>query len=80
MTTLSAVLEPVRYTRSCKWCGHWVTEHGRHRADGSFDAWSVLVTEAEIDLAIKRAAVFRHRSVVRYNIALGKHSGTYEPD
>lgn len=61
---------------------------GRHDLDGRFDATSVEVTKAEIDAAIIAAARTRGRieielrspdlrARVRYNIALGKHTGVY---
>lgn len=66
-------------TKLCKWCGHYVTE-GSHHTNGDFDQFSVTVTEEEINRALRNGGVVRPRSKVRYNIALGKHSGVYNPE
>lgn len=64
----------------CSWCFDRCYE-GWHSRDGRFDPWSVEVTEEEIDAALTRQYWphgSRDRNRVRYNIALGRHSGVRE--
>ena len=72
-------------TRWCYWCGH-LTDVGGHYPDGSFNPYSVPVSAEEIDAAINAHVrkgharpSFDSRQRTAYAIALGKHSGSYNP-
>lgn len=88
MVAAVRVCTPVRVF--CPWCGGGRYE-GKHRRDGSFDPSSVVVTDYEIDRAIRANEThgmsggkpwFSHpdRERTRFNIALGKHCGSYEQE
>lgn len=85
MTTAIAIRTEKETARWCRFCGH-VTYGGSHRADGSFDPSSVEVTDREIMLAVIRSPMSKsesttaRRAKARYAIALGKHSGVYQPE
>ena len=87
MTLAVAIERPnVSLSRWCKWCGHAVTDQGRHHPDGKFDPLSVHVSEGEIMLAVIRSPMSKTESTVarrakaHYAIALGKHIGVYQPE
>ena len=70
---------PVRVSW-CYSCG--AVGPGWHDGNGDFDQWSVEVTEKEVEMAIANTYnKYRHttqnRLISRWNIAFGKHIGTY---
>lgn len=86
MTTLSvetcAHLEEKTWQQWCYYCGDFVVE-GTHRLDGSFDETSVVVTAKEIVAALNgygshsKTRNTANARIARWNIAFGKHLGTY---
>ena len=68
-------------TRWCGRCGSPVTAVGHHTASGDFDPYSVPVSDAEIEAsatAKERYRYHRWQELARFNIAFGKHVGSYE--
>ena len=79
--TRELTLREAALVRWCARCGGPATALGAHRDDGSFDPYSVMVSDAEIEAALNRNhQAWRYRSPerdTRYSIALGKHVGSY---
>ena len=75
--TLSAQQDGPRLTRWCYWCGGAVTSEGSHGPDGRFDQYGVYVDDVEMDNAMRDASQHRNPERVRFNIAFGKHIGSY---
>ncbi len=66
--------------RWCRWCGSAVTV-GVHDANGDFDPSSVTVSDEEINASgtgQRWARYHNWRAIARWNIAFGKHIGTYQ--
>ena len=64
-------------TRWCYYCG--VAGPGWHNRDGRFDPTSVEVTEGDMILAQQRNRYRVSLGPTHWNIAFGKHLGTYDP-
>ena len=81
--TRELTLREAALTRWCARCGGPATALGEHRPDGSFDPYSVMVSDAEIDRATSSAFTRTpggscyERRRTRESIALGKHVGSY---
>ena len=79
---MTAVVETrtcIELVRWCNSCGCPATAVGWHLSDGSFDPYSVMVSDEEIEqssMGYARARFKNWRDIARENIARGKHLGT----